>query len=67
MPIVPIEPEADKSQAVSHETGVNAHLAAANESRQQAIRMMELLTIALQGVDWREIEEGRADDPERWL
>lgn len=65
MPIVPVEPEPDKAQAILRETEVNAQIAAANENRQQAIRMMELLPIALQGVDWCEIEEGRADDPER--
>lgn len=67
MPIVPVEPEPDKAPAILRETEVNAQIAAANENRQQAIRMMELLTIALQGVDWCEIEEGRADDPERCL
>jgi hypothetical protein len=27
--------------------------------------MMELLAIALKGVEWQEIEEGRADDANR--
>ncbi|MCE7981903.1 MAG: hypothetical protein DYG89_11975 [Caldilinea sp. CFX5] len=33
---------------------------------EQGKRMMELLAIALKGVEWSEIEEGRADDENRY-
>ncbi len=72
MQVIPSEVEPDKPQ--SNVTETNAPPVHANESRQnsnerqrqQAMRMMELLTIALKGVEWKEIEEGRADDENRY-
>jgi hypothetical protein len=42
----------------------NHHNDNANQA-EQGKRMMELLAIALKGVEWQEIEEGRADDANR--
>lgn len=42
----------------------NHHSDNANQA-EQGKRMMGLLAIALKGVEWQEIEEGRADDAHR--
>jgi len=62
-----------KQQVYPGDIGINTQPAYANGNSQndkeirlqQGKRMMELLAIALKGVEWREIEEGRTDDANR--
>ena len=78
--VLVIQPKVLLNQSGIHEqlaeasaTKTNTQVAYVNGSNQndvatrlqQGKRMMQLLAVALKGVEWHEIEEGRVDDVDR--